>query len=1086
MAAARPGALGLGPDGRESCGRPRPGTYLDMKIHLEKNLEEERQILLQQQKICRNQARKYFMESNRRKKAFEDKRKEQEEREYQIREHILQQRKQKFEEVTEKFQRAHVPLSQRRRAVFQKPVPPLEEALKQIQESNLNPEVNIPFSHRPAVNWRALDSALSSALSNDKHKKHLRSKTNCDKDVKDHSTANMAANRSTFQLQLEETQKRLEDQRLSSLQKFYDQVHQITNSETLSSIDSLEAGEREEVYLTFNEAPSAQEDSAPLLSANIQSAHLNCSDDNKLFFSKVQHINNWLTNLDAHGTQNVTPSPDISNKPIVAPPQEHLGSKEQNPCAVSGTVDGAVSAARSPVVFVYSPPVAALDRKDKKSSGTATWRRKERGSVTERAPVPVSRTWTSSPAAAQKAATPSHQKKLPESTQGNGTSSGPASCVPRATAFFPPSNRQCARTVPMSNMHIKEIDPVQCSDKLDELEDMQEEKIKYFNCNKEELPFFSDSFKATAIPQNPDSKDKKQKASLSNVNDLLDQHKKMKYDSHEQSSVRFLKSILKKDSKYKHNYLQTLITNQGFKFRNQKAAAIRDSIELTKVKEKGAEIPKMSKKLRWFDESEHQAESAEDCGFLRDRAGTTPQCPGQSDAGSHAASAPAHAVSSVDGSNPKLDSVSGDVANLEGSGTDHVPLNCSTPSGYNFIKQAWAASKKEESKAPAQSGVSKTQKGNPPPGGAKATGRAGSARAQSTFVYVNRKGTVVQTQSTSRGNSFVQTQGRLIIPHPPPKPTAKIQSGENTHMCQCQSAMPAGSPNAITQNCCNSKYVLPAEHSLNPWSQESDPPQPDAHSDLVTVMPSPPSYYSSQCHTFTKASHPNSPHVVAPQGDTHCPQTSPAYEGRYQSMYLRNTKEQLIPSWKKENTILCQSERATGSTVTRRKRIVDNKRRTLLEQERKIRGRAGQKYSEQKINFGQNVQLTLSEPQYTKSGSPNMEEVSDSTLAFLMAEKLVKTSLPEDEILTVLNSKQLQTPSLALSKTQQSNISALSAEEEKILHSLEHLDERLHYVQEIIYRNPSIRNTLQLLPVLNSQPRASPLPGVGSRTQRKC
>lgn len=47
---------------------------------------------------------------------FEEKQKEQEEREHQIREQILQQRKQKFEEVTEKFQRAHIPLSQRRKA----------------------------------------------------------------------------------------------------------------------------------------------------------------------------------------------------------------------------------------------------------------------------------------------------------------------------------------------------------------------------------------------------------------------------------------------------------------------------------------------------------------------------------------------------------------------------------------------------------------------------------------------------------------------------------------------------------------------------------------------------------------------------------------------------------------------------------------------------------------------------------------------------------------------------------------------------------------------------------------------------------
>lgn len=169
MLAWRPGArsvgAGRGPessDARDGAalgphlgrGRCRPAADLDMKMHLEKNLEEERQILLQQQKICRIRARKYFVESNRRKKAFEEKRKEQEEKEQQIREQILQQRKEKFEEVTEKFQRAHIPLSQRRRAVFQKRVPLLEEALKQIQESNLKSEVNLLPSYRPTINWR--------------------------------------------------------------------------------------------------------------------------------------------------------------------------------------------------------------------------------------------------------------------------------------------------------------------------------------------------------------------------------------------------------------------------------------------------------------------------------------------------------------------------------------------------------------------------------------------------------------------------------------------------------------------------------------------------------------------------------------------------------------------------------------------------------------------------------------------------------------------------------------------------------------------------------------------------------------------
>lgn len=98
-----------------------------------------------------------------------------------------------------------------------------------------------------------------------------------------------------------------------------------------------------------------------------------------------------------------------------------------------------------------------------------------------------------------------------------------------------------------------------------------------------------------------------------------------------------------------------------------------------------------------------------------------------------------------------------------------------------------------------------------------------------------------------------------------------------------------------------------------------------------------------------------------------------------------------------------------------------------------------------------------------------------------MAENLMNSSLPEDEILTGINSKQLQKPNLS----QTSTICALSAEEQKILQSLHHLDERLYYVQEAIRKNPSIKNTLQLIPILSSQPRASLSPDVGSTVQRK-
>ncbi|XP_004052068.3 centrosomal protein of 126 kDa [Gorilla gorilla gorilla] len=1079
----------LGP--RESGGHHRPGSYLDMKIHLEKNLEEERQILLQQQKICRNRARKYFVESNRRKKAFEEKRKEQEEKEHQIREQILQQRKQKFEEVTEKFQRAHVPLSQRRKTVSRKPVPPLEEALKQIQESNLKSEVNLPFSHRPTINWRAIDSALPSALSkNDhKHQKQLLSKINSEKEMNENMRATLAASKNVFQLKLEETQKLLEDQHLSNLQKFCDEVNQITNSETLSSIDSLEATEHEEIYLTLNKehSTSIQRNTISLKPANMQSTNLSCFDEDKLAFSKTQHINNWLTNLDASNTQNVTPFSDILSKSDVLPSWECFNSKEQNPSPLNGTVERATNTANNSVPFVSSPPIFVLDKKCEKTSETSTMRttdstsgafKRERPLVTESPTFKFSKSQSTSDSLTQEVATFPDQEKYSELNQENGTTSIPTSCVPVATPLVLPSNIQSARPSAKNSIHIKEIDAVQCSDKLDELKDGKEEEIKYFNCNKEELPLFSDSFQDAYIPPNPDSKDEKQKlaeiSSLSNVTsnyDFVGQHKKMKYNIHERNGVRFLKSILKKESKYEHGYLKALIINQSFKFGNQKAAAIRDSIELTK--EKGAEIPKTIKKLRWFDETSNIENNAENSHSLKNKTGTTQQHSQQfhiqSGSGSNIISVSTCAVNSADTKKSREDSVSENVTTLGGSGADHMPLNCFIPSGYNFAKHAWPASKKEESKIPVHDD-SKTKQGKPQRGRAKIIRKPGSAKVQSGFICTNRKGAVIQPQSASKVSIFTQAQGKLIIPRPPPQSTSNIRSGKNIQVSQCQPVTPENPQNIITHNSFNSKHVLPTEHSLNQWNQESSSPLSNACSDLVTVIPSLPSYCSSECQTFTKINHSNGTQAVARQDATlYCTQRSPVCEESYPSVTLRTAEEESVPLWKRGPNVLHQNKRATGSTVMRRKRIVETKRRNILEQKRQNPGSVEQKYSEQINNFGQSVLLSSSEPKQTTRGTSYIEEVSDSTSEFLMAENLVKASVPEDEILTVLNSKQIQKSNLPLNKTQQFNICTLSADEQKILESLNDLNERLHYIQESICKNPSIKNTLQIIPLLEKR-----------------
>ncbi|XP_017163567.1 centrosomal protein of 126 kDa isoform X2 [Poecilia reticulata] len=97
------------------------------------NLENERQHLIQQQKLCKARARKYLQETNRRRKALEERRKRWDTQEQLLRDKILQQRREQLEEATQRFQRAHLPPSQRFRPLIKRRNRNMEEALGQIQ-----------------------------------------------------------------------------------------------------------------------------------------------------------------------------------------------------------------------------------------------------------------------------------------------------------------------------------------------------------------------------------------------------------------------------------------------------------------------------------------------------------------------------------------------------------------------------------------------------------------------------------------------------------------------------------------------------------------------------------------------------------------------------------------------------------------------------------------------------------------------------------------------------------------------------------------------------------------------------------------
>lgn len=123
---------------------------------------------------------------------------------------------------------------------------------------------------------------------------------------------------------------------------------------------------------------STQQNSVPLQSANLQAAHLDCFDEDKLSFSKTQHINNWLTNLDAQNSQPVASFSDILIKSNVLPSWECLNSKEQNPPALSRTVGRTTRTTSDSMVFVCSPSVVALDKKGENTAESNVVRASDR------------------------------------------------------------------------------------------------------------------------------------------------------------------------------------------------------------------------------------------------------------------------------------------------------------------------------------------------------------------------------------------------------------------------------------------------------------------------------------------------------------------------------------------------------------------------------------------------------------------------------------------------------------------------------------------------------------------------------------
>lgn len=196
--------------------------------------------------------------------------------------------------------------------------------------------------------------------------------------------------------------------------------------------------------------------------------------------------------------------------------------------------------------------------------------------------------------------------------------------------------------------------------------------------------------------------------------------------------VKFLKGILKKPSKFMSEDVSCACRSGRSIFAKEVALAIKDSVELTRVKindVKGGGTVK--KKLRWFDEV--QMEKEEQTQELRRQMEDM-------SSGDHQLS---HAT------------VSG------GSRPAQKPTPAAS-TGYHFTKLAWAdvgvqvslqQERGEEVKVP----WSSTSAGVP------------KVPRREHVSLLARKGAVIRPQSATEVSQIAKTQGKFIAPRPPPR-----------------------------------------------------------------------------------------------------------------------------------------------------------------------------------------------------------------------------------------------------------------------------------------------------------------------------
>ncbi|XP_071353521.1 centrosomal protein of 126 kDa isoform X1 [Trachinotus anak] len=965
-------------------------------------LEDERQLLVEEQMLCKARARKFSQETNRRRKALEERRKQWDVQEQRLRENILQQRRQHVQDATERFQRAHLPPSQRRRQSFKRNVPNIEDALSQIQGSLSSYTRQSSFLCSTSNIIRSCTpSPKPPTVSKPSHRQALSAVEAYTKLLQEQSMTCFKNNQET-----EKTQEKLQDHSPQD-----SQLSDCCNSESLSSKDSLE--NEDSNHSTNNSNSSFLLDS--------EKPHINPRKQNDLFptsdltSSAVMLLGDNLTQsrkLHELKQKKQEDSEGPNNKMHISKASwgftsEQTPKTETQPALHNcNLLAFCESISSNPEHFeVNSPQNSPSDNILVTNTVTPDSTALESSCLKQEALLDLR----------QQRVNDDRQLKHPSATE----------------ILFPAKNGNSKEILfgapPKPNIFLNDS----TTDNVSEERTLQQtgKENQYLSSQKEPNASINDLNKVSNLElktEKPIHTALLQHTCLSNIqSDTLkclkcpeEEVQKLPVSagtSHSVCEVRFIKGILKKQSKYMSGDTTCLYGSGHLIFAKQVALAIRDSVELTRVKTKDVESNNtIKKKLRWFDEV-HVGKEDKAHNIMKQMKGKSSNL-------------------SQSKKNPEDHQLS--LTTVSGASKPGPNMTPPASTGYHFTKQAWADVGVQVSLPQERADEVKVPRSSTRTGGPKVPWRERSARVGAGPVSSRtRKGTVIRPQSATEVNQIAKTQGKIMVPCPPPR----IESAEE------RTAYITKTPYGMDHASVNCKQAPAVEHVLHKDASEGFF-SPYTHHLLrtdSTVMytPLPPSYACPVSEGNTKGT-PSSGHQET-QGSSQ--RRGMVFNEKGLCLDCTPTDEEISQLWHGVRSALATKD---AKTMFRRQALESGRavRKHCVEQSRQSSGSGNRRLPQPSQPTKQSTERVR-----MFSSTCNVaftDDALESAAQLHLAEVHTEGLQEERDIVAAMETAQTQSPGTVQQRSQQQGLTSISLEEQKILLSLDRLNHQLHCVRE--------------------------------------